>query len=337
MPTVSVVVPNYNHGRFLRQRIDTILAQSFQDFEVILLDDCSTDESRSILREYAADGRPPGRVNVRLEFNEVNSGSTFKQWNKGVRLARGKYVWIAESDDYADERLLGRLVDVLEKEPAATFAYCRSWRVTEDNRVDGFGDWYLDVVDSEQWKTDFCAYGRERFQNYFARCCVVPNASAAIFRKDIYERVGRADESLRLCGDWKVWAAMAFAGKVAFVSEPLNYYRFHETSVLHRSKQGAVDVLESLEVIRWVLDQAALPGPALTKVYQAQADFWVPAVMSMHFPLRLKLAILKRVKAIDPHPIRRVVRPALRTVRRKLMRHLRSFGLIAEIVEAWPS
>ena len=100
MPTVSVVVPNYNHGRFLPQRIDSILGQTFQDFELILLDDCSTDNSRMILSSYAGDPR------VRIEFNSANSGSPFKQWNKGVRLARGEYVWIAESDDYAEPRFL---------------------------------------------------------------------------------------------------------------------------------------------------------------------------------------------------------------------------------------
>ncbi|HVB58282.1 MAG TPA: glycosyltransferase family 2 protein, partial [Candidatus Acidoferrales bacterium] len=100
MPTVSVIVPNYNHARFLRKRIDSVLQQTFQDFELILLDDCSTDDSRSILSSYAGDPR------IRIEFNDANSGSTFKQWNKGVRLARGKYVWIAESDDYAGEKLL---------------------------------------------------------------------------------------------------------------------------------------------------------------------------------------------------------------------------------------
>jgi len=90
MPNVTVIVPNYNHARFLRQRLDSILTQTYQDFELILLDDCSTDDSRTILKEYAADPR------VRLELNEANSGSPFKQWNKGVQLAQGKYVWIAE-------------------------------------------------------------------------------------------------------------------------------------------------------------------------------------------------------------------------------------------------
>jgi glycosyltransferase involved in cell wall biosynthesis len=130
MSTVSVIIPNYNHARFLPRRIESVLCQTYQDFELILLDDCSTDDSRSLLSEYACDPR------VRMEFNEKNSGSPFKQWNKGVRLARGEYVWIAESDDYADERMLERLAAVLEAEPKFALAYCRSWRVSADDRLE---------------------------------------------------------------------------------------------------------------------------------------------------------------------------------------------------------
>ena len=207
MPKVSVVVPNYNHARFLPKRIESILRQTYQDFELILLDDCSTDDSRAILRTYAGDPR------VRLEFNEVNSGSPFKQWNKGVRLAQGKYVWIAESDDYADPRLLERLVAILEADPTVAYAYCRSWRVTEDDRKDGFGDFYLAYLDASRWTTDYCADGHDECRDYFIHQNAVPNASGVVFRREIYERVGGADESLRLCGDWKLWAAMALTGK----------------------------------------------------------------------------------------------------------------------------
>ena len=126
IPRVSVVIPNYNHARFLRRRIETVLQQTFQDFELILLDDCSTDESRSIISSYANNPK------IRVEFNLVNSGSTFKQWNKGVGLARGEYVWIAESDDYSDARFLEQLVGVLDPKPEVAFAFCRSWRVSND-------------------------------------------------------------------------------------------------------------------------------------------------------------------------------------------------------------
>src|SRR3984893_17231816 len=102
-PKVSVIIPNYNHAAYLRQRIDTVLRQTYQDFEVILMDDCSTDDSRTIISEYSSDPR------IRIELNETNSGSTFRQWKKGIALARGEYIWIAESDDYSDERFLEQL------------------------------------------------------------------------------------------------------------------------------------------------------------------------------------------------------------------------------------
>ena len=319
MPKVSVVVPNYNHARFLRKRIDSILQQTFQDFELILLDDCSTDDSRSILSSYASDPR------VRIEFNEANSGSSFKQWNKGVRLARGEYVWIAESDDYADERLLERLTAVLDAEPEVAYAYCRSWSVTDDDQLDGFADSHLtSCIDQRRWVNDFSADGYSECRDYFLRTNPVPNASAVVFRKALYERVGGADEDLRLCGDWKLWAAMALTGKVAYLAEPLNYFRFHAASVRNKTARMNVDVMEYLSVMRWILAQVTPTKIIFEKFGASVANMWVPTVMSTHVPLRVKRAILKSVWQIDPHPIRNAVRPALKTIQRKFLRHWRS-------------
>ena len=95
MPLVTVIIPNYNHAKYLRQRIDTVLNQTYTSFEVIILDDCSTDNSKDIILSYKDN---PHISNIVL--NSENSGSTFKQWNKGFELAKGDYIWIAESDDY---------------------------------------------------------------------------------------------------------------------------------------------------------------------------------------------------------------------------------------------
>lgn len=320
MPKVSVVIPNYNHARFLRKRIDSVLQQTFQDFELILLDDCSTDDSRSILSSYAGDTR------VRIEFNEANSGSAFKQWNKGVRLARGEYVWIAESDDYAAERLLERLVAVVDADPQIVYAYCKSWRVSASGDVDGFADDYLARLDSRRWTTDYCADGVEECRNYLVRANPVPNASAALFRKAVYERVGGADESLRLCGDWKLWAAMALTGKVAYLAEPLNFFRFHDATVRKKSEHMSADVMEYLTMFRWVLDRVTPPRIVLNSLYDIASTMWVPAVMSTHVPLGQKRAILRNVRAIDPHPVRSAIRPALATVHRKFLRHWRALA-----------
>src|SRR3984893_13145 len=219
MSKVSVVVPNYNHARFLRQRIASVLGQTYRDFELILLDDGSSDESQSILREYASDPR------VRIEFNEKNSGSTFKQWNKGVRLARGEYVWIAESDDYADPQLLAKLVSRLDAEPSAVLCNCRSWRVSADGEIIEFLDSWVADLDAQKWTVDHLADGREECRKYLVRRNTIPNASCVVFRKAVYEQVGGADESLILCGDWKLWASMALTGKIAYAGQALSYYR----------------------------------------------------------------------------------------------------------------
>ena len=322
MPAVSVIVPNYNHAPFLRRRLDTIFKQSFRDFEVILLDDNSTDSSRSILSEYAL------RPQVRLDFNEVNSGSTFKQWNKGVGLARGKYVWIAESDDYADARLLERLVPLLDSDPVISLAYCRSRFVTADDQVGTFVDCYL--ADPDRWTSDFCQHGREACCSYFLPANPIANASAVLFRKEVYEQIGGADHNLRLCGDWKLWTAMALKGKIAYVCEPLNYFRLHGSSVRSTSGRVATDVKEYLEVTRWILEHVKITTTLLEKTCDARAELWVPAILSLRVPLSSKRAILDDVCALDPYPLRRVLRPAVATARRKILRHWRQIRSILQ-------
>ena len=94
---VSVIIPNYNHAKFLKQRIDTVINQTYRDFEIIIIDDCSTDNSREIIEEYAS------RYHfISGYFNTSNSGSPFTQWDSGVNKAKGEFIWIAESDDFAE-------------------------------------------------------------------------------------------------------------------------------------------------------------------------------------------------------------------------------------------
>src|SRR6266567_649594 len=119
-PKVSVIVPSYNHCRYLSERIDSILGQTFGDFEVIVLDDASTDGSPAVLADYYAKPR------VRIVVNARNSGSAFPQWNRGIGMAKGDYIWIAESDDSADPRFLETLVPILDDDPTLGLVYCQS-------------------------------------------------------------------------------------------------------------------------------------------------------------------------------------------------------------------
>jgi glycosyltransferase involved in cell wall biosynthesis len=318
MPTVSVIVPNYNYARFLPKRVESVLRQTYKDIEVILLDDCSTDDSRAVLSKYAA---ADPRV-VRLEFNEVNSGSTFKQWNKGMGFARGKYVWIAEADDYADEHLLERLVSIIEADPSVAFAYCRAWAVM-DGVPNGFVDRFNSDLSAHRWAEDYLTTGIEECRNYLAQRNTITNTSGVVFRRATYEQAGGADESLRLCGDWKMWAAMALTGKIAFVAQPLNYLRFHDSTVRNKSIAGALETAEALHVIRWILERVAPEPEVLERIRERQAGCWVPALMSLRVPLARKRMIFRDARSIDPHPMRRALGPAFATIQRKLARHLR--------------
>lgn len=316
MPTVSVIVPNYNHARFLRQRLDSVFGQTFQDFEVILLDDCSTDESRSILSQYESDPR------VRVEFNEKNSGSTFKQWKKGLSLARAKYVWIAESDDYAAPQLLERLVAVLDADPHLAYVYCRSRVVEEDGCLNGFVDSRLRNLNPGRWEADYSADGREECRSGFVYRNVTANASSVVFRKEVYEAVGGVDDSMRTSGDWKLWAAMALEGRVAYVSEPLNYYRFHAGTV-RGTVSDALTAAEQLEVICWLLDRVKPNDEALRRARVEAGHKWVPALLSRHVPRDVKLRIRNSMQVIDPRPLPRMIGPAMLMLRLKLRKHWR--------------
>jgi len=113
-PRVSIIVPNYNHELFLEKRLDSIFTQTFTDYEVILLDDASSDNSISILEKYADHPSVSHFI-----INDTNSGSPFLQWKKGLSLAKGEFIWIAESDDYCDSNFLEILVPHCEAHAVA--------------------------------------------------------------------------------------------------------------------------------------------------------------------------------------------------------------------------
>jgi len=319
VPTVSIIIPNYNHARYLRKRIESVLTQTYQDFEVILMDDCSTDESRSIIGEYRDDPR------MRIELNEQNSGSTFKQWNKGVGLARGKYVWIAESDDYADAHLLEKLVSSLDGEPSAVLSYCRSWRVSADGEVSGFSDIHLPDLGSQKWAENFWVEGIEEVRQHLVVCNTVFSASSVLFRRKAYLQVGGADEKLLLCGDWKTWASMALTGgRIAYTCEPLNYHRFHDASVTENSRRNGVWASEALQVVGWILQRVSIDETARKKVEKQLFHLWLTAVLNRRISLRSRWAILKNAMVIDHHALRKLVHPALIALRLTLARRWRS-------------
>lgn len=268
-PAVSVVVPSYNYARFLRERIDGILAQTRRDFELILLDDASTDGSQAILASYAD---PP---RVRVVVGERNTGNPFVQWNRGVALATAPYVWIAEADDAAEPELLARLTAVLDAHPRVGLVHCGFRRIDDDGRAIGDSSTWFGEIEPGRWDADFVAPGAEELVHFRHRN-VVGNASGVVFRRELFVALGGADEGYRLAGDWDLWVRMLLRSDVGFVAAPLNRWRWHGQSVRHRSLAGRLEEREARRVLA-VLAAASGEDPRalMAALHCRRAEGWL--------------------------------------------------------------
>ncbi len=268
MPKVSVIVPNYNHGRFLAQRLDSVLAQTYTDFEVIYLDDRSTDNSAEVFEAYAKNPR------IQCVVNATNSGNPFVQWNRGVARASGEYVWVAEADDYAAPEFLEKLTSVLDAHPKAALAFCQSQFVDEEGRATGnSADWCPRLA------SDFVSSGSELCLDVLLFRNIIGNASSVLFRRARYLEVGGADEHYRVSGDWITWIRMLWGAESAYCAAPMNFWRRYRKSV---SGNDTALAIRAQEYYRLLLDVQALElsDAIVTRARRAAVRQWVDAAVA---------------------------------------------------------
>lgn len=251
-PRVSIVIPNYNHGNFLNLRLDTLFSQTFQDFEVILLDDASSDNSSHILRDYSNNPKVS-----HLLINKRNSGSPFKQWKKGIDLAKGEFIWIAESDDYCDIYFLERIFQFFHNsEKNVGLAYTQSIDVDENDRTINNRVQWTQEFKPNIWKENFSISGEDFIRKYLKVKNVIPNASAVVFKKDLVDEhtFSRSLLEMEMCGDWFFWIQISFKTRVGFIAEPLNFFREHSTmSRFHNARKKKINRhLEEAELRRFL-------------------------------------------------------------------------------------
>lgn len=260
-PRVSIIVPNYNHARYLPERLESIYNQTFKDFEVILLDDASTDGSKDILRNYSQ------RANTRLSLNRKNSGSTFAQWNKGVRLAAGEFVWIAESDDVADPAFLKSCVDKLEHSKSIGLVYADSWMIDEyGNKIEKRSTFLANKLNELPEQGDYIRDGATEIVTRIIRWNTISNASAVVFKRKNYLDAGGADETMKLTGDWLMWIKILEHYDYGYVANPLNYNRTHSATLRSTMGNDLTGLGEKISVLRYVLDHFPLHNRVTSEV-----------------------------------------------------------------------
>jgi cellulose synthase/poly-beta-1,6-N-acetylglucosamine synthase-like glycosyltransferase len=258
IPKVSVIVPNYNHAPYLRQRLDSIVNQTFRDFEMIVLDDASTDNSREIIQTYA------GYPLVRFVLNETRNGSAFKQWKKGLENARGEYIWFAESDDCASPHFLSNLLPILENDRSLGLVYCQSYLVDPSSRVLGDALQWTDDLDPSRWKSNFINNGRAEIKNYLSKKNTIPNASAVLIRASVLRSIDQLDAGYTLCGDWLLWVKILLQSNVGYVAEKLNYWRQHSSNA-RTHLPGVLELKEGSQVISYLAKEIGISASELDK------------------------------------------------------------------------
>ncbi|RPD46902.1 glycosyltransferase [Hymenobacter sediminis] len=294
-PLVSVIIPNYNHAKYLPERIKSVLQQTLTDIEVLILDDCSPDNSRDVIDAYMAQD-----TRICTHYNEQNSGSTFKQWNKGLAQVNGQYIWIAESDDYAKPTFLEELVKRLDADPEVGLAYCMSISVDENSSPIGNHYDYYKEVDATLWAHDFVKPGIELVRQYMPLRCIIPNASAVLIRRSVIERIGPADETMRLSGDWAYWSKILASSKVAFVAEPLNYFRQHSNNVRSKALVTGLALAEEARILNFLQQFGSLNKAVYQKKIESLMQRWFYGMVNYNIKLETHRDIYSLLAQLDP-------------------------------------
>ena len=246
-PKVSFIVPCYNLAHLLADCVNSILMQSYANFEVLIMDDCSPDHTPEVAQSFS-DHR------VRHIRNESNLGN-IGNYNRGIGLSRGDYIWLISADDYLQrDYLLHHYVQVLESHPKVGYVFCPVVAL-ENGQETGV------MLNYAPFPSDVILGGHKFLTRLLQGCCVA--APAAIVRRECYEKVSMFPANMPYAGDWYLWCAFAFHYDVAYVAEPMVIRRLHDQNMtkFFEGEGRRTHVANMLEVPWQMKYQAEAVGP----------------------------------------------------------------------------
>lgn len=262
LPPVSVIVPNYNYESCLNDRLKSIIEQTYKDYELILLDDASTDGSVAILRDFAR------KTGASLTINAQNSGKVFGQWQKGLEMARGQYVWIAEADDLCATDFLETMLGHVGPETSLVYAIPQIIDGKGNISAVDYRQNYLAYASRERWVKSHDVAGREEVISALAIVCAVPNISAVVFRRGAANKAIEEAQKYSCSGDWAFYLCLAMQGRISYCHEAIAFHRRHSDSVVAKdqNKKGETLTAEIKIVHDFARNNFDLPAETLAKM-----------------------------------------------------------------------
>ena len=251
---ISAVIPNYNYEQYLATRLDNIRRQTYPVYEMIILDDASTDNSRTVIDEFVR----TWPLLARKIYRATNSGSVFAQWDAGLRQAGGDYIWIAEADDLADTDFLATAVTGF-RDPGVILSYTQSRQMDAAGAI--MAPDYLDYtrdVDPDRWRSDYRATGTEEITGALSIKNTIPNVSAVLFKKVSLTELLPELLTYRCAGDWLFYVWLLQQGDIAFRATPKNNHRRHSGSVVHQDRRAGL-AQEICRMQDYVAERFAVP------------------------------------------------------------------------------
>lgn len=248
---VSVIIPCWNGERHLAETIRSLQSQTVQDFDLVLLDDASTDSSVGIAEELAGD-------RIRIVRNATSLGLA-RNWNKAMDLAETEYVALAHQDDLYHPAWLETLLAHLEDHPLAGFAHCRARTIDEEGHTN---DSAIETYKLRFWQdVDTMDRGdvyRRLYHGNFI-CC-----PSILYRLEAHRRAGGFSEDLSFCADWDFSFRVLLAGmEIQAVPETLISYRRHRSNATRdqvASLNRYREEIRTLEVARKRGEEQGLLG-----------------------------------------------------------------------------
>jgi glycosyltransferase involved in cell wall biosynthesis len=236
LPAISVAIPNYNYASHIPARLSSVFLQTHPVQEVLVLDDCSTDDSLNVIRTVAREWKRE----IRLAPNQANSGSVFRQWRKAAQSASGEFLWIAEADDLCAPIFLSKMIALMQHDPAVRFAFSDSRAID----AEGVSIWasykayYATVSPNALARTEIFD-ANDFVARFLSVKNLILNVSAVVWRREaLLAAIAACGDDLydlKAAGDWRLYLeALAVEGsEVAYCAEPLNTHRRHAGSVTH--------------------------------------------------------------------------------------------------------